>query len=575
MCGIAGVIDLSSLVAQENCNNLLRSIEYRGPDDLVTSVHRFNDYYLSAGMVRLSIIDIEGGGQPFANDDYELFFNGEIYNYLELRSELITLGYEFKSTSDTEVLFAGLVIHGMSFLNKVDGMFALSFLNRREDRFYLARDFFGEKPLYYTKYGDTFKYCSELTALADEMSEINLDAVSEYLTFGFHINKRSYLQNVLRLDAGEMLVLDGRSLNFTVERWVKNKSLGINSINHILKASLERRLRSDVPVGLFLSGGVDSGIVAGYLNQLKRRDVTVYTLGFTHEDSENGIAASIANEFCLPLINIELGSSELLTEFIDFYERVRVPVCDPAAVGLHILSKRAAKDVKVVLSGDGGDEYFFGYNRERLRVFHILYPKIYRILLELVMVYYRWKPFKKFYDTVRLKRIQELRKDFSNIYRLYWNTCDFIAGDDFERNHSLPNYLLNKTDVVTMMSSLEARTPFLNRSLVHKSDSFDWKKHTNLMTGKKILRRIYKSLIPKKLRVRKKLGFNMPLSSVIGSAYFQDVMKNILLEEWWNKILDEQDIRDANQSCLNGDEFAAQRLWNLIIFDKFLKQIKK
>lgn len=349
-----------------------RGLHHRGPDDEGT----FGDAGIALGCCRLKVIDLTSAGhQPFPNEEGTrwIVFNGEVYNYRQLRAELSALGRPFRSESDTEVVLQAYEVWGIDFLDHLDGMWALAIYDAAQQELYLARDRMGVKPLYYLAEGMTFAFSSELKTFTVPPLRRPLDpqGLRELLALGFNPVRRTCLQNVWKLRPGELLRYSLRDLQFNTRRyWRRTPSReqgngGVASVPGVVRAAVESNLVSDVPVGTYLSGGIDSSLVTLLYAQTYPGQLHTYTVGFEHGKDERPYAKAVAELAGSEYHEVAIPSDELEREFDRIAYAYDLSLADPAFVPNYFLARRAKRDVTVVLAGEGGDELFAGYDYYR------------------------------------------------------------------------------------------------------------------------------------------------------------------------------------------------------------------
>ena len=379
MCGIAGLIDPSSSAADARAHlqRMLDLIAHRGPDG--AGLHTVPG--LALGMRRLSIIDLEGGWQPVWNEDETIgvVFNGEIYNYLELRRDLLAAGHIFRTQSDTEVLVHLYEQHGDAIFSKLRGMFAFALLDTRQNRLLLARDHFGQKPLYYARDGARLAFASELKCLLTlpwVSRERDPDAFPDYVSWLSLPSPRTHFRHIHKLAAGSFLALplaDFRaaqprkywSYALTAEPDLTDLDAAVEALDATLRDSVQMHLRADVPVGVLLSSGLDSRTVVAYAQELQG-SMQTFTVGFGGPDSETQGAAETAREIGSQHHALELTSDDFLQSIERIAWHLDEPVGDPAAFAVLKVCELARQHVKVLLSGEGSDELFAGYDTRYL-----------------------------------------------------------------------------------------------------------------------------------------------------------------------------------------------------------------
>jgi asparagine synthase (glutamine-hydrolysing) len=373
MCGIAGCVAFSGF--GETHHALMRRmcglIAHRGPDDEGFHVEGIG----GLGHRRLSIIDLSGGKQPMGSADGQVWlaFNGEIYNYMEVRADLEKLGHRFRTRSDTEVILEGYRAYGPAVAEKLNGMFAYAIWDAPRKRLVLSRDRLGKKPLYYSLRGDSLIFASELKSLLADPSlprEVDPAAVDAFFTYGFVPSPGTILKGIHKLRPGHTLVWEGGDLKVTQYWNVRYEALQgrseeewVDAIQDLLEDSVRIRLMSEVPLGAFLSGGLDSSLVVGTMRKLMAGgQVKTFTIGFGEGGfSEVEDARRIAKAFATDHREFEVRPETAILPELAWY--LDEPFGDSSAVPTYYVSRMARQEVTVVLSGDGGDEAFAGYNR--------------------------------------------------------------------------------------------------------------------------------------------------------------------------------------------------------------------
>lgn len=575
MCGIAGLIDPNISNTEQVIGDMVASIEHRGPDE----DGFFVDGQVGLGMRRLSIIDLSAGKQPITSADGKtlIFFNGEIYNYKELREELLGLGYVFKTHTDTETILHGYAEWGASVLPKLRGMFAFCIYNTDTKKIFLARDFFGIKPLYYWKPATTKSQTSGTTHVSAFGSEIksflkipgfvpvvNDSAVYNYLTFQYNPLDETFFQDVYKLPPAHWMEIDLRTGNHTIEKYWKfafnvspRQRLGEEEMSKTvfdtLQDSVEHHMIADVPVGAFLSGGVDSSIIATLMSSSasssshatagrSKNQIKTFTVGFEGL-SEGKESKETSDALGTDHTEITVSSKEYFDVLPKAVWHFDEPVADPSAIGLYFVAREARKHVTVVLSGEGADELFGGYNiylapiaskwiswlprrclgalswvldvvpvefwgknyirraSERLEEWYIGNASIFK-QSEINRL---WKPGPE----VKMDAIQKysLAQLYENARSNDREVSDSTKMQYIDIHTWLVGDILAKADKMTMANSLELRVPFLDIKVANLArtlpDEYKWKNGTT----KYLLRKAFSGIIPETTRNRKKLGF--------------------------------------------------------------------
>lgn len=589
MCGIAGVIGRGK--DSEDNGRLVRAmtdcIVHRGPDD---QGYYANDL-LALGMRRLSIIDLAGGKQPITSQsgDLVIIFNGEIYNYRALREDLIARGYKFKTHTDTEVVLNLFEAEGSACLTKFRGMFALAIWNKKTQKLFLARDYFGIKPLYYLlEDGQVKAFGSEIKsifALPHVSRSVNDEAVWNYLSFQYNPLNETFFKGIWKLPPGNFMEIDLETGKYIKRRYwefsfapedSKSEEARVRELVSVLEDSVKYHMVADVPVGAFLSGGIDSGIIAALaqknFNAGNGGKISTFTIGF-EEVSEARAAAVSAQYIGTNHTATTVSHEEYFRELPKVVWHFDEPVADPSAVALYFLAREARKKVKVVLSGEGADEIFGGYNiyleayaRRRLA----LVPRIIRekILRPLALSRYsfRGKNFLvRFFTKIEdryignanvFSRIEvgELWKgkaftplDLAPLYGEVKDREDSEKMQYIDISTWLPGDILAKADKMTMAHSLELRVPFLDRDIADFARRLPPKLKWKNYTTKYLLRRAADRILTPEIARRKKLGFPTPVGQWF-EAHEQElaerILKNSYIKNHFNMPIIEKMITD-------------------------------
>ncbi|MGB7210829.1 MAG: asparagine synthase (glutamine-hydrolyzing) [Pyrinomonadaceae bacterium] len=565
MCGITGFIskDKNAPVDQRTAllDRMCASISYRGPDEQGILVRE----RAALGMRRLSIIDIKTGQQPIFSDDGNLaiVYNGEIYNFRELRSELESLGHKFKTSSDTEVIVNAYEEFGSTCLKKLRGMFAFAIWNFREESLFIARDRVGKKPLFYsvTENG-SFVFGSELKTLlvhGEIKRDIDLAALDAYLTFGYVPEENCILKNVHKLLPGHFLIFkDGQiktekywDFDYAEPQNIKTEGEYVEILRKKIRESVNIRLISEVPLGAFLSGGVDSSTIVAMMSQCSDKPVKTFSIGFKEDSFDELKYARIAarqfgtdhHEF---IVTPDLF--DLVDELVWHFDE---PFSDPSSLPTYMLSRMAREHVTVVLSGDGGDELFAGYSRyvinEKRGGFASL-PKairegflrpiseklphstrgknyLYNISLDSTDRYIDSVscfngPRKSYlYSDDFRERLNSGFGKSEHSFRSFANSVSTGSEIDkllyLDSKTYLPGDILTKVDRMTMANSLEARVPLLDHELIEFVVGIPSHLKMNGLETKHILKKAMEGIVPNEILYREKQGFGVPIGEWI------------------------------------------------------------
>lgn len=562
MCGFIGFID-----KKKNKKKIIKDmadiIVHRGPDS--------DGYYVdddcALGFRRLSIIDLSGGTQPIYNEDNSLaiIFNGEIYNYKEIKNDLVKKGHKFRTESDTEVLIHGYEEYKEGVLDKLRGMFAFVIYDTRDKSLFGARDFYGIKPLYYYKDDNEFMFGSEIKSFLGHpgfKKELNRDMLKQYLTFQYSVGEDTFFKNVYKLRPGHYFKYKDGELEIVRYYELKidnddSKSLDEwkNIIREELKESIKYHKVSDVEVGSFLSSGVDSSIVA----TLSDVDKT-FTVGYDNKKySEIDYAKELSDMIEVKNISKKISKEEYFEKFPMIQYYMDEPLADASAVALYFVANTASKHVKVSLSGEGADEIFGGYNIYHEPYSVSWYNKIpYPIRRFIGILAYPMRNHSGFNFLVRRSKKLEDRyvgnafifepgdankilsykdkKDFRELTRPYYEKIqkyDDVAKMQYiDFNFWLIGDILLKADKMSMANSLEVRVPFLDRPLVSSVINMPAKYKIVGNQTKYAFREVCKEVLPEKWASKKKLGFPVPIREWIKEEdVYNDIYEKFMTSE--------------------------------------------
>lgn len=617
MCGIAGKYDLKNKVSESLVSKMTDTLYHRGPDDKGLWCNENFGF----GMRRLSIIDIEGGHQPIFTDDkrYGIVFNGEIYNYKEIRKELIENGVNFKTNSDTETILKGYEIYGDRIFKELNGMFAIAIWDKKKKELTLVRDRIGIKPLYYYNDDSRLLFGSEIKAiLADKTipREVNQIGLSYYFDLMYIPNPHSAFQNIYKLEPGYILKVSENNIekkkfwNFDPSKIqvVNSKQDLKDEFLHLFEDSVKKRMLSEVPLGAFLSGGIDSSSIVAMMAKNSSERIKTYSIGFedNHYDESN-YAKQISERFNTNHKNMYVDSS-MLNWIEDYVYHFDEPFADSAAFPTYVVSKLAKKDLTVVLTGDGGDEIFAGYNRynsERIADNIKILPSFLRNVIlspSLKMFLSVLSTDSSHYNKIDsiIKRLSEVDKDKANRYIerfTKFTNDDYINYLNFEERHnglqdyykelssniksrlffdqktSLNEDMLTKVDRVTMANSLEARVPYLDHRIVE----FSYKIPDNLLfkgySLKTFLKESFKDILPDNILNRSKHGFGSPIDKWIRYDLKELVLDTLLSEESSkNPFLNSQNIENLFRAHYIKETNSGVNIFMLMVFQMWYKR---
>ncbi len=569
MCGIAFLYDKnrSTQALKEAMNACLSRQHHRGPNADGIIIHE----QAISGHKRLSIIDLEASTQPMsdASDRYTLSFNGEIYNYKSLRESLKSK-WQFTSNGDTEVLLAGLVHYGTSFIEQLEGMWAFSLWDKQQKTLLLARDRMGKKPLYYQTNTSQFSCASELPALK-KLSNINwhedLNSTADYLRYGFYQPGTTAYQEVKEVLPGHFLTWSPNTQVITKAYWELQAGGFSGSINDAqnelldtFTTAVQSRMVADVEVGAFLSGGVDSSLIVAMMVEKCNVTPKTFSMGFNETSyDERKYARQIAKHYQTDHYEdvLQKWDANELSQLV--INQTGQPFADSSLLATNKVSELASRHVKVALSGDGGDELFSGYQRYQARAILRLYTRLPKALRKNIgqlirllpepMVHHSASILKKahlFQDT--LERLDdetpyiapllysnsafaELAPELSGLGHSHPEIPNQIEPDSVEAMMAadaliyLPQDILQKVDRASMAHSLETRTPFLDSHVVKLAFSMPYKWHRHGMSGKHMLKNTFADFLPDSIWQRRKQGFGVPVNQ-----WFRSGMEKQLLD---------------------------------------------
>ncbi len=650
MCGISGIIDIKNIYKHNNAlciKNMCKKLYHRGPNSFGTWEDNKLGVYL--GHTRLSIIDTTmNGSQPMASSSgrYILVFNGEIYNHKELKNDISFIhnnNYEWKGQSDSEILVASIETWGVrETLNKLTGMFAFAIFDRKECKLTLVRDRFGEKPLYYGFQNNIFLFASELKAIKTHPAfenSLNINSIGQVLSNSCVIAPDTIYKGILKLNPASYLTLSinhGEKIDIdkpvsywdiinTIINGKNNPFRGdddeaIFCVNELLKNSISKQMISDVPIGAFLSGGIDSSLVVSIMQSLSKNKVKTFTIGF-NEDGYNEAkhAKKIANYLDTDHTELYVSASEALSVIPKIPKIYDEPFSDSSQIPTFLVSQLAAKDVSVSLSGDGGDELFGGYNR-------YIYTKNWWSIIQKFPFFFRkrtanllnsispslWNSIGNNVNRIfknniignsfenKIEKISGALKINStiNLYKYFisnWKNPNnalinssrmntFFMPNDLNLNiveqmmyldtiNYLPNDILVKLDRASMAVSLESRVPMLDHKLAEFSWTLPLDKKIRNNQGKWILKKTLSQYLPNELIDRPKMGFGVPIDYWLRNS----------LNEWAENLLDESKLRKEGyfnpkairkkwDEHIEGKRNWQHQLWAVLMFQAWLDE---
>jgi asparagine synthase (glutamine-hydrolysing) len=624
MCGIAGYIDRrDSPRPYPILEAMIRRLKHRGPDGQGTWEEVKGDWNVSLGHRRLSIIDLDRGGQPFASQDgqCQITFNGEIFNFLELKPRLEAKGSQFRTSSDTEVLLEHCRTYGVSALADLNGMFAFGYWDKREETLLLARDRAGIKPLYYASLSDGgIAFSSELTSLIQHPAiskQISASALTGYF-FSDYVNApESLISGVKKLAPGHFLTWKRGRLTAPQPYWklsdvapqtdLPSMETLTQTLEDLLQRAVARQLIADVPVGVFLSGGIDSSLIAALAQRKREQPLKTFTIAFEDKDfDESAHAALVARHLGTEHIEQPLKAGSLLEQLGRALDSLDEPLADPSLIPTFLLSEVAAAHVKVVLGGDAGDELWSGYPTYRAHQWARWYAKVpqwirreliergvSRLPVDLRYQSFEWKA-KRFAlrweeDSLRrhlswmsatsLPWLHRLFPKFQDELPIFAATTrpDFADGlnalQALDYHTYLPGSVLTKVDRASMAHGLEVRPPFLDSEVIAWSFSLPSHLKRNAKTGKVLLKKVAQKFLPQSILDRPKKGFGIPLARWLQGP-LQDRVQGLLRSSpiWESPLVSQKAFQEGANRFGSGREDFSKPLWALLVLDHWMRK---
>jgi len=624
MCGITGFCDFSKKTTKEILVNMTDVLHHRGPNDSGYSFYEHDNANIGLGHRRLSILDLsKHGHQPMSFENLEIVYNGEVYNFKDIREELQEHGYIFESDSDTEVILKAYHKWGIEAVDKFNGMFAIAIYDKTVNKLVLIRDRSGIKPLYYYENDEIFLFGSELKSFHEnDMFEkkIDFDALAQYFHYGYIPQPYSIFKQTKKLLSGHYLEYDLKNKKSTLKKYwdvkdfynLPKKDISYEDakeeLEELLISSFNYRMVSDVPVGVFLSGGYDSSVVASILQKSSQHKIKTFSIGF-HEEGYNEahhakkVAKHLGTEhteyYCT-----QKEALEILPTLPDIYDE---PFGDSSAIPTILVSKLAKRDVTVALSADAGDEIFGGYGKYKTCLkyndFFSKFPKCTHNSLS--FLFNNIDPMKipvlknQYNIDSRFKKVAEILKSNSTVsamkytshmfteyeiiklfnkdyveLKTYFDTSDELDNSNDELNKMLaidyqtylPDDILTKVDKATMSVSLEGREPFLDYRIVEYVAQLPSSYKMSKTQTKIILKDIVHKYIPKEMMDRPKMGFGVPISE-----WFRDELKEYFYiylseEKLENAGLNSKEVMRQRDEYLDGLNINTRRLWFILMY---------
>lgn len=604
MCGISGF----NWKDENKIKEMVEALDHRGPD--VRGV--FIDESVSLGHNRLSIIDLSANAnQPMFDNNRELaiIFNGEIYNFKEIKKELEG-EYSFKTNSDTEVILAGYRKWGDDVAGKLNGMFAFAIWDKRTNKLFCARDHMGIKPFYYFWDGEYFIFASELKAIFkhDVPRKLNVDAFNCYMRVLYSPEPMTMVENIYKLPPRSILVLKGRNLsikkyNNTV---TKNSNIPYKKATSLLRekviSSVGRQLVSDVPVGIYLSGGIDSSVVLFSMSQFSK-NIEAFSVGFKLGEGEEPMKFNSDMELAKKTAGFFGANHNTLfispKDACDFFEEAASqcddPISNPTSIAMMLLAKFAKNKVSVVLTGSGGDELFGGYDRYRIALAAYYYKKLPKFIRYIcnkhkkiskldyqdetdLFARFLFEKDSRLSDVVSssvFKKDENIKKLF---HEKYLSGCEKMDPADCfmkaDQESWLPDYFFMLSDKMSMVSAVEERVPLTDKELVAFSDSLPRSYKLDLFRTKKILKDAFKNDLPGFLFNQPKRGWFSPGAKWFRDPYFEKFAKGVLSPNYYDgtrELFDWPSVEKMLNKHISKEKYNLTILWAVLTFQVWAK----
>jgi asparagine synthase (glutamine-hydrolysing) len=621
MCGIAGIFSNTQHFSEQKIRKMISVIPHRGPDAEDIFIHK----NVALGHRRLSILDLSiNANQPIVshNGRFVIVYNGEVYNYREIAAELKQIHQcEFKTSSDTEVILEAFAFYGVDFVEKLNGMFAIAIYDKQTNELFLFRDRVGIKPLYYAALDNNIYFGSELKVIskvANEKLSINYSAIEYFLHVGFIPTPLSIYNNVFKLESGHYLKINTQGIekhkywsafDVVAEKTITNEKEALVKFSDLLSSSVQYQLKSDVPFGVFLSGGIDSSLITAQASAISSVPVNTFSIGFKENKFNESIyAEKVAKHLKTnhhEFIVTQHDAIELIDDLINVYDE---PFADSSAIPTMLVSKLAKKHVTVCLSGEGGDELFLGYgsyqwakrlNNPLIKTFkkpiaYLLensktrfqrHASYFKNVNQQLQYSHILSQEQYFFSTSEIRQLltsstyektllhQSLFLDFEEKLNLLPRKLNAMEKQAlFDINFYLQEDLLTKIDRASMYYSLETRVPFLDHRIIEFALNLSPELKYKNNTTKYLLKEVLYQYVPKEIFNRPKQGFAIPLSKwlktdlnyLINSYLSEEVVKK-------HNLVNYEVVNLLRSRYLSGVDYYYNKLWVLIVLHKFLE----
>ncbi|GAB3001827.1 asparagine synthase (glutamine-hydrolyzing) [Psychrosphaera aestuarii] len=624
MCGILGTLNYNNAADAERIAAMRDTMPYRGPDD--NGLWISDDSYCALAHLRLSILDpTPAGHQPRIEQTgrFVISYNGEVYNYIEIRAELEQKGYTFETGTDTEVILQAYVEYGVECLHKFNGMFAIAIWDNQTQELFLARDRLGIKPVYYYQDDNELIFASETKAILKGLAalpSLNIELIDDYMSFGYIPGEKTLHQGINRLMPGHYAIIKNKQMSIT-QWWdlkfdnTQDKGFDyyLNESKHLLESAIDLRLRSDVPLGIFLSGGIDSSAVVGLLADKVKEPLKTFSIAydFGKNFDETQYARMVAEKFGTDHHELKITPQQFKDFIPEYIQLMDEPVTEAAAISLFFVSKLAKEKVTVALSGEGSDEIFAGYDLyqymnvlEKYRgvvgqsgseffagISNKLLGKSHKVSKYLNMatqpIEQRYKGMSTYPDASKealykpeFKQQLESEKAKTNHGAYSKQLFENMQGQDqlnkmlyFDTKTWLVDDLLIKADRMSMATSVELRVPFLDYRLVEFAATIPSHHKIKKGEGKYPLKKMMEGILPNDIIYRKKMGFPTPLKMMFQNElkdYAQDLLlsDDSKLHQFFKVERIQQLITEHNANKYDHHK----TLWQLVVLEEWLRK---
>lgn len=622
MCGINGVIAFHNSLSQSKLGDIVHEMNnriiHRGPD----SEGLYSDDICALGMRRLSIIDLSKGDQPIYNEDGSklILFNGELYNYRALKRDLENRGHHFKTDSDTEVVLIGFDEYGAGFFKMMDGMFACCIYDLVRKKWILARDRIGEKPLYYYKDKNYLVFASELKSIMSTglvKKTISMEAMSIFFQLTYIPAPFCIIEGVKKLEQGSYLEIESDGTMNESSYWkleldkiepIRDYEECKKKLKDALYESVEDRMISDVPLGAFLSGGFDSTIITGIMSDISDKRIDTFTIGFKEKQyDESDLAQKVAKRHNTNHHVLTLDWDSKVDKLDGILDNIDEPFADSSYIATYFASGLASEYVKVVLTGDAGDELFAGYDKYLISYYSNLYKKIPYAMRKAVIepassllpkgssierkvkkvisvadmdIYEQRKRLMclglqaEEYDSVIKNGKASKLRFIKEIYDRYPDIQEQTRTQYTDLNIVLEGDMLAKVDRASMLASVETRVPMLSKNVIETAYSIPEEYKINRKNRKIILKDTFKELIPEELFTAPKHGFAVPIGKWLRTIFRAELLTYIE-EEFLTEqnLFDVEAVKEMINQFLEGRKENVSAVWCYFVFQRWYKSI--